>query len=256
MSMFISMVYPDAVRLLTDGATYGLDGTLTKIGRKVHAHDALPIALTGRGSTEMIENIRDVLFAVASERGTVDGFIEALQGTIDAIREKIDGRIHETQHCELLIAMWSETTGGQQRYFITKDFPTREIRKFTVFTPGWFIDAAPPVSGDDFDLVRRWIIEDGQEFAIRHGAVAGEIWRRTPDSHPSNPKGPTSFLVGGQLDLTVISRKGVSVQTLRTWDDRIGERIDPFHPRHAAQFAGMSRQQRRALERQAKRRLS
>ncbi|MCO6178813.1 hypothetical protein [Ciceribacter sp. RN22] len=254
MSMFISIAYPDAVRMLTDGATYDLDGTLKKIGCKVHAHDTLPIAITGRGSLEMIDNFRDLLFAVATEQGTVDDFLKAIPATLDAAREKIDGRMHPTQHCEVVIAMWSETTGAQHRYFITTEFAGySDVPRFHLHTPSWFFDAAPALAPENFEIVKSWVMQAGPDFPARCGADAVELWRRTPVSHPSTPKGPKGFIIGGQVDLTVISRKGVTTRTLRQWDDEIGRKIDPFHPRHSAHLAGMTRQQRRVLERQANR---
>jgi hypothetical protein len=59
-----------------------------------------------------------------------------------------------------------------------------------------------------------------------------------------------AHLVGGQVDLTIVSPQGVRIETLHRWDDKIGERIAPFIERQTVQSLPIgNRQQRRAAER-------
>jgi hypothetical protein len=55
------------------------------------------------------------------------------------------------------------------------------------------------------------------------------------------------YFVGGHIDLTTLTAAGCRVETIRVWNDPIGEPIDTF--RTAAPIAGMNRKQRRAMGR-------
>lgn len=62
--------------------------------------------------------------------------------------------------------------------------------------------------------------------------------------------------VGGQVDLTLVTPAGVTVETIHRWNDKVGELIDPTKDRPAsrvvAELAPMNRQQRRAAGGRAK----
>ena len=68
MSAFYSLCYPDRVELLTDGAIYLEDGTLTDIREKVFRSETVPMAITGRGSTAMDAFAKALPQAVAKAR--------------------------------------------------------------------------------------------------------------------------------------------------------------------------------------------
>jgi hypothetical protein len=57
-------------------------------------------------------------------------------------------------------------------------------------------------------------------------------------------------VVGGHIDYTVVSATGVTTRRIHSWPDRIGEPVQRGNVVPMA--AGMSRQQRRAAEREAR----
>jgi hypothetical protein len=64
-----------------------------------------------------------------------------------------------------------------------------------------------------------------------------------------------AHLVGGQIDFTVVDAHGVSTETIHRWDDKIGQPITPFVEHKTVQpFPSMNRQQRRAAERDQRKR--
>jgi hypothetical protein len=58
--------------------------------------------------------------------------------------------------------------------------------------------------------------------------------------------------IGGRCDLTTISASGVHTETVREWDDRIGEKVQPYGRNVASIATAANRQQRRAAERISK----
>lgn len=86
----------------------------------------------------------------------------------------------------------------------------------------------------------------------RMGGALMEAQRRTPanllaDERSAEPQ----YLIGGQCDLTIVTREGVSVETIKTWPDRIGEKIEPLS--EAGNVVRLPRHKRRAMGREARR---
>jgi hypothetical protein len=65
--------------------------------------------------------------------------------------------------------------------------------------------------------------------------------------------GTSGYRIGGHVDLASITAAGVSVTRLRAYPDKIGETINPFSGNVVPLITG-NRQQRRAAERQARKR--
>ncbi len=238
MSCVVSIKYTDGIRLMTDGLAYDLYGVVTGKLRKVWSAKAAPVAVAGRGSQAMVDRFAKSICGAADNLG-VDEMLRTVEAYLCQLRTR------QLPHFELLIAVWSESSGA--RHFI---FTTHEKSKG--FEPWCLIEqpeqviGAPQINPRDVSPPITTAISDPL-FLQRHGADMMELMRRcfgrVSMLHDDSGYGS---VVGGQCDLTTVTANGVETVTLRTWHDRVGEKIQPF----GRNVVPMNRQQRRALERQ------
>ena len=252
MSAFVSVTYPDSVRLLTDGAIYTEDGTLRAVRRKVWASDALPLAITGRSN--MMDAVGVLAMTILTmarvmPNRSFDGLIAGMGGEfLDAIRERGFPRDIEA---EFLLAGWSESEGPVHYYFssFVSDDYNPGVEPFTLIKGPPSLMAGAQIETIFEDLASIGITQASMtrsETMRERGADIMETMRRRPGPNPVAPTKPWVFGIGGQCDLTTITQERATIETLRRWPDRVGEKIDPFEGEN---IQAMSRQQRRALER-------
>jgi hypothetical protein len=149
-------------------------------------------------------------------------------------------------HFELMIAVWSETAGARHFVFSTHDksggFPPFELlEQPQQIVGGPQIDprqVQPPITTPI----------GHPAFLERHGADVMELMRRQNFVAPILHEGLAGFVIGGQCDLTTVNAAGVETVALRKWDDRIGEKVQPYG-RNVASITRMTRQQRRSAKR-------
>lgn len=233
MSAFVSVVYPDSIRLLTDGAIYTDKGVLIDVRRKVWTSEGLPVAVTGRGSSEAITVIAGAITMMADLMPvkSVDDMLVGLETFFAGMGER---GFPEGQMGEYLIVAWSETRGPVQYYVTSVTAPgyNEGVQPFqlTRITSPFLVAGAADEATFVADLAFIGLTADtlsGSDAMRQYGADILEVMRRRPGPNPIAPEQPHMFGIGGQADLTTIAPDGVKVETLRRWPDRIGEKITP-----------------------------
>ncbi|MEQ1953604.1 hypothetical protein [Mesorhizobium sp. CN2-181] len=261
MSAFISASSPEGIAVLTDGAIYDATGTIRGIERKITAAKNKPFAVTSRGHHNIGKQFADILCTAVDFSGSVDMLLEHLPEVLEGLKAKAASYGRELQEHEVnqfLIACWSETRGPLHMAFETAQTPYNITdAPFTIKELGPVQIAGTGISTDDIrahglrvkrpdETVFAYLRETGAEYMEIMRNVAGVInWRGDGQR--------LRHCIGGRCDLTLVSAAGVTTETLRVWDDKIGRDIKPkAAPKTVVTFPGMNRQQRRAAERENK----
>lgn len=222
MSAFYAMAFPDRVELLTDGAVYNEDGTLVDIKCKVYVSGHLPLAITGRGVTEVIEIFADAFLLYSNACSTFDEAISGIQWMLD--RRKDRGVPHDV---EVVICGISETRGPCIFYFATADMYGAGIEPWRLLDAGGELGGG--ASADvGADIAASGIAPEDAREGLRGVAVPlFDAMRRRKGPNPLKPGLPDVYGIGGHIDLTVVRPTGCTVERLHTWSDVVGERIEP-----------------------------
>jgi hypothetical protein len=247
MSCFISLAAPDGAFLLTDGAVWSaVDQTLVDIRRKVYLARSARLAVTTRGPFEVGKTIAEEICARADEIGAA-AMIENLQAFADDIREE-RGPLDGLYSLQVLVTAYIPGIGGVHRSFDSinsrhrDDAGTKfETEPFEVFQPPQTFVSGTGISVPDLmanDLLPRYG-ESTSKWFRRTGVGMMEIIRRRPIGVNF------AWIVGGQCDLTSLTKAGGRVETLQVWPDRIGERIDPSKDARPDALASPNRRERR-----------
>lgn len=164
---------------------------------------------------------------------------------------------------ELLIAGFSESLGPQHWHIQTKlrdeadgpdDIPPFNLHRIE----GSLFNGinGPATDWNVNGSVRKPGMHENLPNYFR--TVGVEIMQRAREQKSTSPWwSGWAHVVGGQIDMTVVSASGVTVETIHRWDDKIGELIDPFRDRKTVvrfppPLSGANRQQRRAAARAAR----
>lgn len=225
MSAFYALCFEDRIEILTDGAVYRDDGTLMDIRRKIWVSDHVPMAVTGRGGARLVENIAAAFLAL-SVQGSFDKTIELIMAAMDARK----GSEPLAEHIEVLVAGISESSGPRLFYVASTNghgFATFE--PWQVYDAGFELGGGPMPTPDEAAALGFTDVAGG---LASFGADLFEAMRRKPAENPIKPNLPPVYGIGGHVDHTVITREGIEITRLRTWDDRIGEPIDPYREPH------------------------
>lgn len=235
MSAFLSAQESNEIVLLTDGAAYYPDGTIFSIGQKVTVGKLAPIAITTRGNHVIGAKHRQRICDAADSLG-VDAALEAFEGIFPELAARPANRGLDYMHYH--IAAYSERRGlirlsGHNLPFAFDD--GEEPGKLHV-VEGTYA-AGNVVSAADYaaqGVTPRMPGERLSEYLHRVGADIFEAWRRKPGRPLPGEEGPGQYVIGGQVDFTLVTPDGAATVTLREWPDRIGERINPFAHEAAA----------------------
>lgn len=249
MSAFISAQEGNEIVMLTDGAAYTQDGTVVRLGSKVTVGKLAPIAITTRGN-HTIGHKHQQRLCDAADRIGVDAALSAFEEVFPqlAARPEHKGLDHMHYH----IAAYSESRGlirvsGHNLPFAFDDGEKPGALKIVTGT----YSAGNVVTMADYaaqGVTPRRPGERLSDFLHRVGAGMMEAMRRKPATLlPGEQSDGPQYLIGGQCDFTLVTPDGAATATLRTWPDRVGEKINPFA---ADEPVKLSRQQRRALERE------
>jgi hypothetical protein len=262
MSCVFSLQTQRSVILLTDGAVYNQDGVLRAVKRKVDFSERVPVAVATRGSVPMGDIARECIIELVE----LLGFDEAMD--VLARRAMPDYALfpNGSNAFEVLIAGVSEAHGPRHLFF--QNVENFGLPALELLHPGadfWGGSAAGEESVHDLGIRRPRPGEGIENFMAAVGADIMEPSRKRVWTGP-NPWNLTEgarHIVGGHCDMTVVSASGVTVQRLRTWDDKIGGKVDPFAAQGtvvpitpAPPLPGLNRQQRRAAERQRRRKVA
>ena len=246
MSAFISTASVDEICILSDGATYKNDGTITDIGCKIAVAEKVPFAVTVRGSKFLGDKIKQFMCDFADKAG-VDIAIEGLKAGIPEMLSNPE--FNGLDYVHLHVAAFSPTKGLVRYSFHNLPQPFADGEKPMMLNEvGGTYSAGNVCTMAEYaaaGVTPRRQGETLSTFARRNGAAMFDAMRKKPmvllenDAH-----GGRQYLIGGQCDLMVLTKAGATVETLRTWpEDRIGEKIAPLRE---SPVVGLNRHQRRA----------
>ncbi|CDX29030.1 conserved hypothetical protein [Mesorhizobium sp. SOD10] len=212
--------------MLTDGACYDHDGVLVGIRRKVTVSKRMPLAVAFRGNQPFGMYTSQLIINAAEELG-FDGMLADLAAALPAFAR--------SPNYEILIAGISESLGPTQRMFMNKPAVNDTRPAFELIDPGhihWGLgsDTGKHFTFDDIGIPFPRQEETIEAWLSRHGRSIFEYHRRMRiPIDPTDPNTDRQHLIGGILDMTVVTAGSVSVRMLHRWPDIIGEKIDPFH---------------------------
>lgn len=221
MSAYLSVCYEDRIELLTDGAVYSPDGTLTDIRTKVFPFMRKPMAITGRGPVGLCHALAASIMVMTDHaRFTVD---QAIDTIVAFLEKRKHGEFPEP--VEILIAAISETRGPMNLLFTTAEvYP--EIEPWSLYDVSKEFGGGPGIG--PADLAAAGIdLKHGADGLLPIGVGLFEIMRGKLGAHPCRPDLPMIHGIGGHIDLTVLRPGGVTVDRIHTWDDQIGRKIEP-----------------------------
>lgn len=255
MTAFICHASEDAICLLTTGASYDRTGKLISVGRQVETAKAARFAAFSRGNVKQGESINRALCA-AADRAGVDVALEAFAEVLPGIVPEPGFRGLDTVHW--IVAGWSETRGpvAFQAHNATGEAlgglePFRLHRIAGAFAAGTELSpearraaGVEPVRGG----------ESWPDYFERQGGNLMEAMRLHRGEAPADHDRADFYSIGGQVDLTVITSAGLTVKTLRVWDDAIGEKIDPFRTEKIVPLTRRARRAAASVARAFKRR--
>lgn len=247
MSAYLSHVYADRVEILTDGAIYNENGVILDFAEKVYRFQNAPAALTVRGACEPMIVIGQALDMVAMLSG---GSFDVVLGFLPRMLEKLKSEGAGADF-EMLVAGISETEGPLHVYFTTASY-AEGIESCRLYRMADFVGGGIIVPAEEQDAAG--ITQAGlRDRFAEVGADYMELMRRHKGPNPVRPDLPAIYGIGGHVDHSVIRADGVTTTRLRTWPDVVGEKIDPAT---ADEVVKLTRQQRRATERQERKRVA
>jgi hypothetical protein len=213
-SAFYAVAFADHIELLTDGAVYEDDGTLTDIRRKVWTSGRHPIATTGRGDSATVEAFATVMLFRADLVDTVDVAIAEMQSALDRQRDR-----REYQPFEMVVCAISETGGPRILYVANQDAHGIGIE------PWMIVDAGPEFGGGPAAVDVHGL--DASEGLRGLGAELFDRMRQLPGPNPAKPDAPWVHGVGGHVDWTAITPAGCVTERIHEWPDVVGVKIVP-----------------------------
>lgn len=262
MSAYISLLTPAGGYLFTDGAAWDEQGVVREIVKKADCATRAPFAVTTLGNSVLGEKFKSGLVQMADRFG-VDEMIEhGIPAMLEPFRSSPDWRemtagkgntcVHMVAFSEMkgLIHFNFQTMDEQDDGRLIEAYKLRILDKpFTgrgaiVSVNADGIRQASP--GEDIDAYIRYF---GKEVLERMRSVKGR------SMHLNGTDAPRHHSVGGHIDLTIVNRMSARTERIHVWDDKIGEKIRPKQKAETVtQFDGMNRHQRRAAERDQRKR--
>lgn len=212
MSAFYALAFDDRVELLTDGAIYADDGTLLDIRRKVWTSDRLPLAITGRGHSGMVEAMATAMLFAASI-GSFDEAVERIDGVLRRRAEK-----GAPADFEVVLVGISESRGPVIYYAASRDVHGAGFEPWRLHDVGREFGGGNVVDVSD--------LYDGDGL-LNIGVELFERMRAVPGPNPTRPDLPDLYGIGGHIDWTVVAANGAETMRIWEWPDVIGEPIDP-----------------------------
>jgi hypothetical protein len=244
MSFYMAHASAGWVQLATDAASYLTDGTIVAFTRKVHVVDGHSVAIAARGDTALTPRWVDKVDALVKRAG-FDVAMAMLGDSLPHLREECAGL-----DVELCIA--GVGAAGPAIY----SFRMREETGVAIEPFRLYRSDTTVLCGEDASAWHQPII-DSRRFDLFVVEVAN-MARRKQASGAAD--GQRHASVGGHLDITTIDARSVTIDTVHQWpEDRVDEIIDPYRGTNvsrlgaSASFAA-NRQQRRAAERETKKR--
>jgi len=238
----------DRAIMMTDAAMYTPQGVIVGFGQKAVAMPRQRAVIACRGAQK-------VTALLAMELSITYPSFDAMAENAEA-----DLRTYHEQHLmelaalgmqdiNVVVAGWSDRINGPAGFYY--DSTVDVFGMVDGFVGG------PLINDEELDNLHSIECEIDVDVAvadfdpIRHGIPFMEAQRRMR-IEVSDIADPIS-IVGGHILLTDVTRDGVSQRVIHEWPDEVGAPIEPV-PFKATPPVGLSRQQRRAMEREARKR--
>ncbi|WP_421952120.1 hypothetical protein [Pelagibacterium sp.] len=217
MSVLLATRYADRVEMATDGGVWNYRGDLVGRRDKLRLAPTLPLAVSGVGDDESIDQIcRWVQGATMGD--TVDGAISYLERTLP-MRPQISSPFHWT----IVIAAISETHGPCLWKF-------RSLKESDISLPalkphfGEYIAFCPELSTDELRS-SGWSPSDfSAGLVARFDLMRTKIEDSLPDFLPGRKMPPGNY-VGCHIDHAVVTATGAVLKRIHEWPDRMGQPI-------------------------------
>lgn len=226
MTLAYSSVQAGRVQILSDGAHYLADGTLTRIASKIHKSEVVPLVVVPIGNSEAGEKVADAIVDLTICR-SFDMAI-ALASRVVAALAAVD--VPKGADFGVIVAGISETRGPCHFVAFSRS-PSAAIPSFRLVYPGTNeignIVALTSAEMLAVGLTPAKLKSAGPALLERFGLSLGELMRAKRQTNFWAPDLPPQHIVGGMLELTTISAVGIETQTLATWPDVVGEKIQP-----------------------------
>lgn len=223
MTAIYGSIMGNTLQLLTDGAVVDFDGILVSTKTKVTTSKLIPLAVTGRGSSEILDTLQKCVVGYSNFYG-FDATLVWLEKTLSEMRAVCEekGRLGQL---DVIVAGLSESQGLGLWLISTHDhyatLPPYYPHPFALNkVPEIGFGPMPPA-----EAMAKAQADGGDPETIfkRHGADLLTAARSELDCdwHGGAPQVP----LGGHVDLTVITDKSVTTERLITWPDVVGERL-------------------------------
>ena len=220
--------------LLTDSSLYDADGTIIAFEPKAYPIDSWNGAITGRGNWWGVTFARDL----AEAYGSFDEFLAKSAPAIDrAHRMALAAEaLHGQSLIEVSVIGWSEQRDRAEAYLLQS--PNNLRGDIPWYTWVSLNDEDENIHFHGISTRARWQLhrqgaEPDVDFTaetfdpIRHGLPLIEAQRRSPGNETLGEGMGGRYLIGGELWLTVVDRKGVRQGIIHSWPDKVGEPIRP-----------------------------
>jgi len=220
MSTFFSFRYPDCIQILSDTAWLDETGKMLLDHSKVFIVPGLPMAITARGNVRSAIDTLNGMYDFVNSFATFDA-AEAMWHFIKRHFKRLGGAGHV--EAEFLFAFWSQTDGPQ--HFFLPLHPHSGVEPFQAHSCGDQVAGGATISWEDLSHLS--LTADAvalPSFPRDYGPDVLQAMRK-PASVPGQAR--QYVAMGGKCELVTIDRAGVSKAVLASWDDRIGEPLQP-----------------------------
>ncbi len=251
MSAYIAAKYEDCIQIVTDAAAYDKSGKMQRVLDKCWYSTHLPVAITGRGNSYLVESIAASAVKFADECENVEQLMGWLGGAAKRLAEKHPEIEEKGFLIELLVASYSEAEGFGQRVLHNIPENGSELYHWHKME-GWCI-GAPDIDPAHVRAMEAQMSPADPRFLPTFGArlLEGMRFDCAPSGRVKNGVDFFGSVVGGNCRLTTVSRTGVQSRILKTWNDQIGEVVNPFdHPN--VQPIGNRKERRRTAKEQTR----
>lgn len=234
----------DRAIMLTDASLYTPQGLVVRFGQKAVAMPHLRSVIACRGS-QMVTAL--LAMGLAATYSSFDEMANHAAADLPRYHDQhlMDLARLGLQDINIVVAGWSESADAPSGFYY--DSTTDAFEMIDGYVSGPVLDEEENANlhaiGCEIDVD----VSPAAFDPIRHGIPFMEAQRRM-QIEISDVSEPMS-VVGGHILLSEVTRDGVSQRVIHHWDDEIGEPISPA-PFVAQATSTMSRQQRRAMERQ------
>lgn len=244
MSALMSIKVGGTIQLFTDGASYEPDGTIVSFVRKVLVGKKTAVAIGIRGFGRLALDAACNLVNTADEVGP-EAFLVHLENIAGQLQEISSSLPRESQF-QYMIALGQPGKG-------VRHLGLHCVPEFSAMPYCQLVELGDlTASGSHFtaaELFQRGILPargDPTQWARTCGLQIMEMMRSRPAERLPGYEGGHDYVIGGHVDLATVTERRATVQRIRVWPDKVGEKIDPAARSNVVAFPQNRRERRRS----------